>query len=517
MGQAARGRQGPSRSRYLLIRPNAHSSARLSNVPARNRRDAGLGNQHQHKPWRVVACIACAAWLPASCKPAQRGRSFSPRLGSEQLRGQRAGLTGTCPAGLSAASACLLASSFPLKPADCSHSAQCGARGFALTPDQDASSGMRCKLRFTPQYPLSPLELPAAEPRQSACRAISSVPSESPNTPCSQLAANLTTFHSPRTILQSFLVEHGRLAGCQGLSQAGRAALALRHPGPRPPPGGGSQLLGRCLPTRPGKHTTLSPIRQQQGRRPGYPASYPGRPAPAGPRTTPAARSRTNADSLRLWRQRPRVPSQPALLPGGGCKGARDAGGLPRWHLLLLLHSGACCKEAVRIALCSRSRPCPHCILGCSQDGDGCDYLIVLQQGEDVAPPGPLPTLPENARFVRHANECYDWGTWGWALHSHVPDLSAYQYFIFLNPSVRTLSRCTHRLLRSVCPGHQPKTHPRLMPPAAAVALHQAWCPGSSAPLSVVAAPASPCRCVAHSCPPTCEAACTGQSRCCPS
>lgn len=133
-------------------------------------------------------------------------------------------------------------------------------------------------------------------------------------------------------------------------------------------------------------------------------------------------------------------------------------------------------REAVRIARCSRSRPCPHCILGCSQEGDGCDYLIVLQQGEDVAPPGPLPTLPENARFVQHANECYDWGTWGWALHSHVPDLSAYQYFIFLNPSVRTLSRCTHRLLRSVCPGHQPKTHPRLMPPAAAVALHQAWC-----------------------------------------
>lgn len=336
------GSQGKARakSEQGLIRPTAHSSARLSNVPARNRRDAGLGNQHQHKPWRVVACIACAAWLPASCKPAQRGRSFSPRLGSEQLRGQRAGRTGTCPAGLSAASACLLASSFPLKPADCSHSAQCGARGFALTPDQDASSGMRCKLRFTPQYPLSPLELPAAEPRQSACRAISSVPSESPNTPCSQLAANLTTFHSPHTILQSFLVEHGRLAGCQGLSQAGRAALALRHPGPRPPPGGGSQLLGRCLPTRPGKHTTLSPIRQQQGRRPGYPASYPGRPAPAGPRTTPGARSRTNADSLRLWRQRPRVPSQPALLPGGGCKGARDAGGLPGWHLLLLLYSG---------------------------------------------------------------------------------------------------------------------------------------------------------------------------------
>ncbi|KAL4442029.1 hypothetical protein ABPG77_011290 [Micractinium sp. CCAP 211/92] len=68
---------------------------------------------------------------------------------------------------------------------------------------------------------------------------------------------------------------------------------------------------------------------------------------------------------------------------------------------------------------------------------DGCDYLIVMQQGEGVAPPGPLPTLPRNARFVRHPNKCFDWGTWGWALDSQVANLGSYEYFIFLNPSVR--------------------------------------------------------------------------------
>ena len=27
-----------------------------------------------------------------------------------------------------------------------------------------------------------------------------------------------------------------------------------------------------------------------------------------------------------------------------------------------------------------------------------------------------LPLLPRNARYVMHANECYDWGTFGWLL-----------------------------------------------------------------------------------------------------
>lgn len=37
-----------------------------------------------------------------------------------------------------------------------------------------------------------------------------------------------------------------------------------------------------------------------------------------------------------------------------------------------------------------------------------------MQSGE-VDPPQ-LPVLPANARYMHHANECYDWGTFGWVL-----------------------------------------------------------------------------------------------------
>lgn len=89
--------------------------------------------------------------------------------------------------------------------------------------------------------------------------------------------------------------------------------------------------------------------------------------------------------------------------------------------------------EAAFDGAVARAPPVHHGL----QDDDGCDYLIVLQQGEGVAPLGPLPALPRNARFVRHPNQCYDWGTWGWALDSHVQRLEDYQFFVFLNPSVR--------------------------------------------------------------------------------
>lgn len=48
-----------------------------------------------------------------------------------------------------------------------------------------------------------------------------------------------------------------------------------------------------------------------------------------------------------------------------------------------------------------------------------------------------LPDLPANARYVHHANECYDWGTFGWAILTQSLDLSRYKYFIFMNSSVR--------------------------------------------------------------------------------
>jgi hypothetical protein len=71
------------------------------------------------------------------------------------------------------------------------------------------------------------------------------------------------------------------------------------------------------------------------------------------------------------------------------------------------------------------------------QEGDGCDYIIVLQQGKELPVPDPLPALPSNARYLQHANECFDIGTVGWVLENHVPRRSVYSYFIWLNSSVR--------------------------------------------------------------------------------
>ena len=48
-----------------------------------------------------------------------------------------------------------------------------------------------------------------------------------------------------------------------------------------------------------------------------------------------------------------------------------------------------------------------------------------------------LPALPSNARYVLHNNECYDWGTFGWALMTQDIDVNSYKYFIFMNSSVR--------------------------------------------------------------------------------
>ena len=50
---------------------------------------------------------------------------------------------------------------------------------------------------------------------------------------------------------------------------------------------------------------------------------------------------------------------------------------------------------------------------------------------------GHLPRLPSNVRVVRHPNECFDWGTFGWVVNSGLVDTAPYKYFIFLNSSVR--------------------------------------------------------------------------------
>lgn len=45
--------------------------------------------------------------------------------------------------------------------------------------------------------------------------------------------------------------------------------------------------------------------------------------------------------------------------------------------------------------------------------------------------------LPSNARLLTHANQCYDWGTFGWLLRSGEVNVQKYKYFVLLNSSVR--------------------------------------------------------------------------------
>lgn len=49
-----------------------------------------------------------------------------------------------------------------------------------------------------------------------------------------------------------------------------------------------------------------------------------------------------------------------------------------------------------------------------------------------------LPELPPHAAYVRHQNECYDWGSYGWVLlQTGLVSIAKYRYFFFVNSSVR--------------------------------------------------------------------------------
>lgn len=71
------------------------------------------------------------------------------------------------------------------------------------------------------------------------------------------------------------------------------------------------------------------------------------------------------------------------------------------------------------------------------KEGDGVTYIIALQHGTGLHDLDPTPVLPPNARFVNHPNHCFDIGTVAWVLENHVPDPRAFNYFIWLNSSVR--------------------------------------------------------------------------------
>ena len=66
------------------------------------------------------------------------------------------------------------------------------------------------------------------------------------------------------------------------------------------------------------------------------------------------------------------------------------------------------------------------------------DYYFILQKvnGKTVNQ-SRLPSLPPNAQYIQHENECYDFGTYGWFLSSFGDKISLYKYFILMNASIR--------------------------------------------------------------------------------
>ena len=66
------------------------------------------------------------------------------------------------------------------------------------------------------------------------------------------------------------------------------------------------------------------------------------------------------------------------------------------------------------------------------------DYYFVLQKLRNrTVNESRLPTLPSNAHYVQHENECLDFGTFGWFLSSNIVKTNLYKYFIFMNASIR--------------------------------------------------------------------------------
>lgn len=86
-----------------------------------------------------------------------------------------------------------------------------------------------------------------------------------------------------------------------------------------------------------------------------------------------------------------------------------------------------------------------HKAIRCWQDAD---YRIIIQRDDANTLKNSsdwmsgLPSLPHNARYILHQNECMDWGSVGWlfrlpANHTDAVDTSRYRYFVILNSSVK--------------------------------------------------------------------------------
>lgn len=66
------------------------------------------------------------------------------------------------------------------------------------------------------------------------------------------------------------------------------------------------------------------------------------------------------------------------------------------------------------------------------------DYYFILQNVNKIpVNTSALPSLPPNAHYIQHENECFDLGTYGWFLSSNIVDITKYKYFVLMNASIR--------------------------------------------------------------------------------
>ncbi len=66
-----------------------------------------------------------------------------------------------------------------------------------------------------------------------------------------------------------------------------------------------------------------------------------------------------------------------------------------------------------------------------------------------------MPEVPSDTKYIvlEHKNECFDWGTFGWAIETQQLEITRYKHIIFLNGSVRGQCSAPLTPLRSVRAG----------------------------------------------------------------
>jgi hypothetical protein len=153
---------------------------------------------------------------------------------------------------------------------------------------------------------------------------------------------------------------------------------------------------------------------------------------------------------------------------------------------------------------------------------DEVDYVIAVQlAGRERLEDLRLPALPANARYVAHANECYDWGTFGWLLlrSGQVrgaarggPTSPAVLAPLAAWPAGWAPPCATHGAQQEGAarglgpPARRPAGPPLTRWPRPGTPLHKR----RSTTASTTASSSSTAACAGPSCPRTCAAPCTG-------